>query len=49
LATIKSLDGVCTGQFTNWLISLRTQPSSPGSDKSFLSLGLALTGWSSAA
>jgi hypothetical protein len=44
LATIKGLNGVRTGQFANWLISLRTQPSSPGSDKSFLSLGLALTG-----
>ena len=49
LATIKGLDGVGTGQFANWLVILRTQPSSPGSDKSFLSLGLALTGWSSAA
>ncbi len=44
LATIKGLYGVRTGQFANWLVSLRTQPSSPGSDKSFLSLGLALTG-----
>ena len=44
LATIKGLNGVRTGQFANWLVSLRTQPSSPGLDKSFLSLGLALTG-----
>ena len=44
LATIKGLNGVRTGQFANWLISLRTQPSNPGSDKSFLSLSLALTG-----
>ena len=44
LATIEGLNGVRTGQFANWLVSLRTQPSSPGSDKSFLSLGLALTG-----
>ena len=44
LATIKGLNGVRTGQFAYWLVSLRTQPSSPGSDKSFLSLGLALTG-----
>jgi len=49
LAAIKGLKGVRTGQFANWLISLRTQPSSPGSDKSFLSLGLVLTGWSNAA
>ena len=49
LTTIKGLYGVRTGQFANWLVSLRTQPSSPGSDKSFLSLGLALTGWSNAA
>jgi hypothetical protein len=49
LATIKGLNGVRTGQFANWLISLRTQPRSPGSDNSFLSLGLALTGWSNAA
>ena len=49
LATIKGLNGVRTGQFANWLVILRIQPSSPGSDKSFLSLGLALTGWSSAA
>ena len=45
LATIKGLNGVRAGQSANWLISLRTQPSSPGSDRSFLSLGLALTGW----
>jgi len=44
LATVKRLDGVRTGQFANWLVSLRTQPSIPGLDKSFLSLGLALTG-----
>ena len=44
LATIKGLDSVRASQFANWLISLRTQPSSPGSDKSFLSLGLAHTG-----
>lgn len=48
LTTIKGLYGVRTGQFAYWLISPRTQPSSPGSDKSFLSLslslGLALTG-----
>lgn len=44
LATIKGPNGVRTGQFAYWLISPRTQPSSPGSDKSFLSLGLALTG-----
>ena len=46
LTTIKGLNGVRTGQFANWLISLRTQPRSPGSDKSFFSLGLglALTG-----
>ena len=49
LTTIKGLDGVRTGQFANWLVSLRTQPSKPGSDNSFLSLGLATTGWSSAA
>ena len=49
LATIKGLNGVRGGQFANGLVGLRTQPSSPGSDKSFLSLGLALTGWSSAA
>ena len=49
LATIKGLDGVRCGQFANWLVSLRTQPSSPGLDKSFLSLGLVLTGWSNAA
>ena len=44
LATIKGLNGVRTCQFAYWLVSLRTQPSSPGSDKSFLSLGLAVTG-----
>ena len=44
LATIKRLRSIRCGQFANWLVSLRTQPSSPGSDKSFLSLGLALTG-----
>ena len=44
LATIKGLNGVRCGQFAYWLLNLRTQPSSPGSDKSFLSLGLALTG-----
>ena len=44
LTTIKGLNGVRTGQFAYWLVRLRTQPSSPGSDKSFLSLGLALTG-----
>ena len=44
LTTIKRLNSVRTGQFAYWLISPRTQPSSPGSDKSFLSLGLALTG-----
>jgi hypothetical protein len=49
LATVEGLNGVRAGQFANWLVSMRTQPSSPGSDKSFLSLGLALTGWSSAA
>ena len=49
LTTSKGLNGVRTGQFANWRISLRTQPRSPGSDKSFLSLGLALTGWSNAA
>ena len=51
LATIKGLNGVRASQFANWLISLRTQPRSPGSDKSFLSFGLdlALTGWSNAA
>lgn len=49
LAAIKGLDGVRAGQFANWLIRTRTQPSNPGSDKSFLSLGLAVTGRSSAA
>ena len=44
LTTIKGLDDIRTGQFANWLVSLRTQSSNPGSDKSFLSLGLALTG-----
>ena len=44
LAAIKGLNGVRTGQFANRLVRLRNQPSSPGSDKSFLSLGLALTG-----
>jgi hypothetical protein len=48
LATIKGLNGVRTGQFANWLVRPRTQPNSPGLDKSFLSLGLAFTGWSSA-
>jgi hypothetical protein len=49
LTTIKGLNGVRTGQFSYWLVGMRTQPSSPGSDKSFLSLGLAFTGRSSAA
>ena len=44
LATVKGLNSVRTGQFANWLVSLRTQPSSPGSDNSFLSLGLEPTG-----
>jgi hypothetical protein len=44
LATVKGLNSVRTGQFANWLVRLRTQPSSPGSDKSFLSLGLEPTG-----
>jgi len=44
LTTIKGLNSVRTGQFADWLARLRTQPSGPGSDKSFVSLGLALTG-----
>jgi len=44
LATIKGLNGVRPGQFAYWLVRPRTQPSSPGLDKSFLSLGLACTG-----
>ena len=42
LTTIKGLNGVQTVQFAHWLISPRTQPSSPGSDKSFFSLSLVL-------
>ena len=49
LAAIEGIDGVCWGQFTNWLVSRRTQPSSPGLESNPRSFGLALTGWSSAA
>ena len=44
LTTIKGLNGVRIGQFAYWLARLQTQPSGPGSDKSFVSLGLAPAG-----
>ncbi len=49
LTAIESCDGIGSSQFANRLVVLRTQPSSPGSDSSFLSLGFARTGWSRAA
>ncbi|WP_293661552.1 hypothetical protein, partial [Rhodoferax sp. OV413] len=41
LATIKGPYCVRSSQPSNWLVIQQTQPSSPGSDKSFFSFGLA--------
>ena len=44
LATIKVFNDIRARKFANWLVGRRDQSSNPGSDNSFLSFGLLVTG-----